>query len=137
MPTMPNSIKANNLLLYLAVGIGGVIGSLLRYLVSLLIYSEIGTAFHWETLFVNLCGAFLLAFLLFQPAIKSKMKPHIFIGLTTGILGSFTTFSTIIVEIVSLWQNAPTIAIIYCLATLIGGISSSLLGYLLARKVNP
>lgn len=134
---MSNSIKLKHLQLYLAVGIGGMIGSILRYLVSLLIYSEIGTAFHWATLFVNLCGAFLLAFILFQPTLKIKIKPVIFAGLTTGVLGSFTTFSMIMIEIVSLWQNAPTIAIIYCLATLIGGLSSSLLGYQFARKVNP
>lgn len=134
---MSNSIKASNLQLYLAVGIGGMIGSILRYSVSLLIFSEIGTAFHWATFFVNLIGSFLLAFVLFQPALKSKMKPAVFAGLTTGILGSFTTFSMIMIEIVSLWHNAQMIAMIYSLATLIGGIISSLLGYQLARKVNP
>lgn len=137
MPDMSDSINKTPLQIYLAVGLGGMIGSVLRYIVSLLFHPEIGLHFPWSTLLVNLSGAFLLSFLLFQPTIKSKINSIIFIGLTTGVLGSFTTFSMIMIEIVSLWQNTPSIAIIYCLVTLIGGIICSLLGYLLAKKVSP
>lgn len=137
MPDMSNSINKTPLQIYLAVGLGGMIGSVLRYIVSLLFHPEIGVHFPSSTLLVNLSGAFLLAFLLFQPTIKSKINPIFFTGLTTGVLGSFTTFSMIMIEIVSLWQNTQSIAIIYSIATLIGGIICSLLGYLLARKVTP
>lgn len=121
--------------LYLAVGFGGVIGAVLRYVISLLFHSEMTTTFPWATFLVNIFGAFILAFLLFHDWLKTKMSPIIFTALTTGILGSFTTFSTVMIEIVSLWQVAKIVAITYFIATFIGGISSSFLGYWCAKKV--
>lgn len=120
--------------LLLAVGCGGVIGALLRYAISLLFHSESSTAFPWGTLIVNLVGAFFLSLLLFQPSIEANLSSLVFPALTTGILGSFTTFSTIIVETAVLWQSLKWIAILYCSITFLGGIACSFAGYFAARK---
>lgn len=120
--------------LLLAVGCGGIIGALMRYGISLLLHSESPTAFPWGTLIVNLLGAFFLSLLLFQPSIEANLSSLVFTALTTGILGSFTTFSTIMVETALLWQNMKGMAILYCSITFLGGIACSFAGYFVARK---
>lgn len=119
---------------YLAVGIGGVIGSSLRYILSLLFLSDGFSTFPWATLTVNLTGAFLLPFIMFHPAIKVRMHPIIGSALTTGLIGSYTTFSTITVEVVHLFQKTLFLAIIYLLVTIFGGLFCSFLGYRSAQK---
>ncbi|MEI3611578.1 fluoride efflux transporter FluC [Pseudogracilibacillus sp. SO30301A] len=118
---------------YLAVGIGGIIGSSLRYLISLLISVA---SFPWSTLIVNVTGAFLLTFILFHPSIKAKLSPIIFTAITTGIIGSYTTFSTITVEVVMLLNSNYVLSIIYLFATIFGGLFCSYLGFRFSYRLS-
>lgn len=118
--------------LYLAVGLGGMIGASLRFLMSLLLESNSHTLFPWDTFFVNVTGAFLLTFLLFLPLVKEKIGSTLFTALTTGLLGSYTTFSLIIVELHTLFHHAPMIASLYLMMTIVVGLCSSYLGYISA-----
>lgn len=127
--------RIKELRLYLAVGIGGMIGSCLRYLVSLLFQLGNVSEFPWATLTVNMSGAFLLTFLLFHPVIKSKLSPIVFTAMTTGLVGSYTTFSTITVETVMLWQVSYVTASVYIFLTFIGGLFCSYLGYKIACQI--
>src|SRR6476660_2371520 len=81
-------------LVYLLVGIGGVIGSLLRYLVSMLSMNLWGEGFPISTLLINLTGSFLLGVVTSRLVIPKKLHPHLLTALTTGVIGSYTTFST-------------------------------------------
>ncbi len=121
--------------IYFAVGIGGVIGSSVRYLISLLLHSNSFIGFPWATLFVNVTGAFLLSFILFHPTIKTKLAPAIFTALTTGVIGSYTTFSTITVEVVMLFHTNSFSSIIYLLLTIFVGLLASYLGYKFAHRL--
>lgn len=120
---------------YFAVGIGGIIGSILRYLVSLLFYPISFVGFPWATLMVNITGAFLLTFMLFHPRIKTKLSPTVFTALTTGIVGSYTTFSTITVEVALLFKVSSFISISYLFLTIFGGLFCSYLGYKAALRL--
>lgn len=113
---------------YLAVGLGGVIGSCLRYLISLTMVNEGLSNFPWTTLFVNLSGAFLLPFILLLPIIQSKVNKVVFLAVTTGIIGSYTTFSMITIELFMLFQESFFKSAIYLLLTFIGGLLCSLGG---------
>ena len=52
------SQASNTAILYVYVAVGGVLGSLARYLASLLILP--GSGFPWATLFVNITGSFTI-----------------------------------------------------------------------------
>jgi len=121
--------KREMMKVYGAVGLGGVLGSCLRYLFSLVMSSNNFTSFPWATLVVNISGTFLLPFILFLPMIKRKVNPVILVALTTGLIGSYTTFSTITVEIVMMFHENILVAIGYLISTLIGGLLFSWLGY--------
>lgn len=74
----------------LAVSVGGALGALLRY--SLTLAEPDASGFPWTTFTINLVGAFLLALL---PA-SARVRRHPLLPplLGTGVLGGFTTLST-------------------------------------------
>ena len=78
----------------LLVGLGGFLGTVLRYWLSGVIARRYGETFPWGTLAVNALGCFLaglLFYLLFDRFLTSPTaRSVIFIGL----LGGFTTFSS-------------------------------------------
>lgn len=115
---------------FFAVGIGGAVGALLRFYMSNLISYD--TGFPLATLLVNIIGCFWLSLLLSGPILKGK--PHIKLALTTGLLGSFTTFSTFSYETVTLIHDGLwEWAFLYICLSIIGGLASSYAGY---RVVN-
>lgn len=116
--------------LYLAVGLGGMIGSLLRYGISLLFENHLS----WGTLLVNVSGAFLLTFLLYSPIMIRNIQPILLTALTTGVIGSYTTFSTIQLETVLLMKTNILHAVLYISFTVIFGLFFSYLGYQTANR---
>jgi CrcB protein len=79
----------------LLVMLGGSLGALSRYTVSLLAAKLLGTRFPWGTLTVNLSGCFLigLAFAWGERGL-SIMNPSLRLFFITGFLGALTTFSS-------------------------------------------
>ncbi|MDX2471098.1 MAG: fluoride efflux transporter CrcB [SAR324 cluster bacterium] len=83
----------------LAVGIGGFMGSIFRYLLSTYINTRFGQAFTFlGTLSVNLLGCLLIGIFIGFFNHKVEMAPEIKLLLVTGLLGGFTTFSTFSLE---------------------------------------
>lgn len=123
-----------NVMNYIAVGIGGMIGSLLRYGCNVL-FSNMLSPFPIGTSFVNLVGCFLLG-LFTTIFIERKILPsHISTGIGTGLIGSFTTFSTFSVEIVQLMEDGFLFhAFIYLSVSFFGGLFFAYTGYLIGRK---
>lgn len=120
---------------YLWIGLGGMIGASLRYALSqLFLFNE--TNFPWDTLAVNLLGAFLLALMIFSPYVKNNLPPYVYPMLTTGILGAFTTFSTIMLETVVLFQEDTKLALTYIMTTFVGGILLSGLAFYFVQNIN-
>lgn len=118
--------------IYLAVGFGGMIGAMGRYGISALFGSSAG--FPYATLTTNLIGCFLLSFLLHHNLIKRKLSPEVFTGLGTGIIGSFTTFSTFAVETIELWNENVLLAATYVFLSIIAGLAFSYGGFKLANR---
>ncbi|GAA0589004.1 fluoride efflux transporter CrcB [Virgibacillus siamensis] len=118
--------------IYLAVGIGGMAGAVARYAVSILIVA--GSGFPFATLLVNLTGCFLLSFLFNQSKIKSILSRNVFTALGTGLLGSFTTFSTFTIETIKLWHEHPGLAITYSIISVVGGLLFCYAGFRTAGK---
>jgi CrcB protein len=120
----------------LAVLVGGAIGTGARLLVDVVLPHG-GTTFPVGTLLVNLVGSFVLAFLVTRvwPVVPEWLRA----GLGPGLLGSFTTFSTLAVSAVELTTvGAAPVAIAYLAVSLVGGLAAAALGIRLgARPVPP
>ena len=110
---------------FLWIGLGGAIGSIFRYTLSLL---PIKSSFPILTLITNLLGAFIIGVVvgLFE---KQYLSSQILLFLKTGLCGGFTTFSTFSLETLTLLENDMIfIAIIYALISVVGCIVGVYLG---------
>ena len=90
----------------LLITLGGAIGTLLRYLVSLIAARWLGTEFPYGTLIVNLSGAFIIGVvqqLGTEPLVVIPDNTRLF--LTTGMMGGLTTYSTFSYETVRLMES--------------------------------
>ncbi len=88
----------------LLIAFGGAIGTLLRYLTSLMATRWLGSEFPYGTLIVNLVGAFFIG-LVQQLGTEALIIPDdARLFLTTGIMGGLTTYSTFSYETVRLMQ---------------------------------
>ena len=114
--------------IYLAVGIGGIIGALLRYFI-LIWFNHLGYSYPIGTLCVNLIGCFILGYL--QGIAKVYELPGWLVtGVGTGIIGSFTTFSTFSIEVTQFIKEGFIIpACTYILASSIGGYILAYTGF--------
>jgi len=89
----------------LLITFGGAIGTLLRYLVSLLAAHWLGTEFPYGTLIVNVSGAFVIG-LVQQLGTEALLIPdNLRLFLTTGMMGGMTTYSTLSYETVQLMET--------------------------------
>lgn len=84
----------------LAVAIGGMIGSALRYLISGTASKYFGS-FPVGTLIVNIVGGLLIGFIMEASTSFWPISANMRIFLTTGVMGGLTTFSTFSYETIS------------------------------------
>lgn len=84
----------------LIVGVGGLIGSMLRYVISGATARYFGS-FPVGTLIVNIVGGLLIGFIMEASTGFLPMTAQMRLFLTTGIMGGLTTFSTFSYETVS------------------------------------
>ncbi|WP_237458573.1 fluoride efflux transporter CrcB [Pontibacillus yanchengensis] len=118
---------------YVSVFIGGCIGAVARYTVSIGI-DPIFT-FPFETLLVNWLGCFLLTYFISHPFLSKRVSEKIMVGVGTGVLGGFTTFSTFSVETIQLWMSQSVLmAMLYVALSIIGGIGLAWLGFKTGRR---
>ena len=115
------------------IAVGGAVGAVLRYLVSLLVISLAGDSWPYGTLAVNLIGAFLIGFL--WQLFDTVTYPHTTRLLVfTGGLGAFTTFSTFGLESLTLLQAGRSRdGMLYLLASNAGGLLCVWLGFIISR----
>ena len=117
---------------WMAVFLGGGVGSLLRYGIGLLLNSS-GRTIPMGTLFVNVLGCFLLGYFVSHEAFTHRLTQSVRLGVSTGILGGFTTFSTFGVESVRLYQNGQLgYGTLYVAVSLLGGLIAAFIGMKLA-----
>lgn len=84
------------------VGIGGGIGAIIRYLVTIQSAKMINSDFPLGTLIVNVVGGFLIGMIVELSLSTEFISPNMKLFLTTGIMGGLTTFSTFSLESINL-----------------------------------
>ena len=118
----------------LIVGLGGAAGSMLRYAVQKLFYTQSAAAFPTGTLLVNISGCFLIGILLSLLTRSLTWNEEMKLLLMTGFCGGFTTFSAFTLEGLGLLkENKTTLFIIYIAASVVGGLLATFIGIRLAK----
>lgn len=117
------------------VGAGGFLGAILRYWLSGWVYRAIPGDFPTGTLMVNLLGSFALGFVL-GIVENHIVTPAMQMFLTIGLLGAFTTFSTLsfetysLIEIGSIGKAALNVGL-----SLVAGLLAVMAGLVLGRAI--
>lgn len=113
---------------YLAVALGGLIGTGLR-LACDLAFPHDDRAFPFETLIVNLSGAFVLGWLVGGLWTRPTMPTWLKAGLGAGVLGSFTTLSSVMASLVVLSREGEhAVAALYLGTSIVGGLVVAAVG---------
>jgi CrcB protein len=95
---------------YLVVGLGGALGSILRFGLGTLIDTSVskgGQIFPWGTIVVNVTGCFIIGLFATLTGtegrwlVPSLVRPFVMIG----ILGGYTTFSSFTLQTLALWND--------------------------------
>lgn len=97
----------------LYVGIGGFIGALLRYTISMQSSKFLGTTFPYGTLIANIIGGILIGIVMEVGLTSQVISPNLRLFLTSGVIGSLTVFSTFSYETITLFNDGS-----YVLASL-------------------
>jgi CrcB protein len=128
--------------LILLVFLGGAIGAAAREALTIVLPAPDGGV-PWAILVANLSGAFLLGLLLTVlgvHAVETRARRDLRLFLGTGLLGGFTTYSSLAVGGATLLEGDPWLGAAYALGTVVAGLVAAALGVwlggaLTARRV--
>lgn len=119
----------------LLVGLGGGIGSILRYLTSFLTQKYNPAPFPLATFMANILGCFLIGLLTGYLGQNIQANQNLKLLFITGFCGGYTTFSAFALENVALFQNNnPWMAIGYTTASIILGMLVVWLGMAITKQ---
>lgn len=114
-------------LVWIAVAAGGALGSVARYGVGNAARGLV-PGWPWGTLLVNVLGSLLIG-LLFAWFAARPAADTLRLGLITGVLGGFTTFSAFSIETLELLRSGGSLAALgYVAATLVLGLAACAVG---------
>ena len=117
----------------LAVGAGGFIGSIMRYLIGMVSFLQKGSI-PFQTLLANVLGAILIGVILQVASSYNILSGPMVLFLKVGICGGFTTFSTFSSEALGFLESGRnTLFIVYVLASLILCVAGVSIGKSLVR----
>jgi CrcB protein len=112
------------------VALGGALGSLARYGVSVAAARWLGAGFPWGTLTVNVLGGLAIGVL---AARVGPEQTTLRLALGVGVLGGFTTFSAFSLETVRLLQQQTGAGLMYVAASIVLSIAACSAGLWLGR----
>lgn len=124
--------------LILAVALGGAAGSVARFLISTWILKLSGEAqFPYGILAVNVAGSFLIAVVLaIAAAAPGILSETLRLGIATGVMGGFTTFSSFSFDTLRLFQNGHhRLALINILSNVLLCLLAAWLGWMLGAAL--
>jgi CrcB protein len=116
------------------VALGGALGAILRYLVTSWVQHRVDF-FPWGTVAVNLVGSFLIGIVL-EMTLRGFLSSQARLLLGVGILGGFTTFSSLSWEMLTLLEEGDILpAFLYGFGSLVIGVFCAWLGSIVVRWV--
>jgi fluoride exporter len=121
----------------MAVGLAGFIGAIARYGIDGVIVQKSGGSFPWGTFLINISGSFVLG-LLFAVLVEGRVAvaPWIRTASTVGLVGAYTTFSTLTLETFRLVEDGSYfLASANAVGSLTLGLVAVYLGVVVGRMV--
>ena len=112
----------------------GAAGTLARYGLDGWIQYRVGSAFPAGTLTINVLGCLCLGMIGRFSLNHIAVSPDLRIGLTTGLMGGFTTFSSFEWEMFALGRHTPPLALLYCISSVSVGWIACWCGVMLVRR---
>ena len=107
----------------LAVGAGGFVGAVCRYLIGLIPVRE-ALIFPVKTFAINVIGCMVIGLIAAAASRHSGINPHLMLFLKAGLCGGFTTFSTFALETADLMRAGHGgVAFIYAALSVLAGIA--------------
>lgn len=121
---------------YLAIAIGGTLGCWARYAMTNLVQAIYGREFPFATLSINVLGSFLMGFLFIETLERLTISPQLRIGILTGFIGGFTTFSTFAMETLLLAEQGEAAkSVLYVALSIALGLFAAFGGAYIARNL--
>ena len=121
---------------YIAIAIGGVLGCWARYAMTNLVQAIYGREFPYATLSINLLACFMMGFLFEETLERMTISPVLRVGILTGFIGGFSTFSTFAMETLLLAeQGEPARSLLYVLLSIVFGLAAVTGGVYIARSL--
>ena len=116
------------------IGLGGGLGSIFRYLISVYLMAKTTTIFPIGTFFVNLAGCFLIGLIYGLAVRESWLSEDLRFLLATGFCGGFTTFSTFSFESFELLKLGEyNTVVLYIGGSIVLGILLASVGFWLGK----
>ena len=116
------------------VGIGGMLGSIARYLIAFFLTRSIPSAFPYGTFAVNVFGCLIIGTVYGLSARFDWLTPEWRFLLATGFCGGFTTFSSFAYENIVLLQDRDYLTFAaYAVLSFVICLSAVFTGLLLTR----
>lgn len=122
---------------YLMVGLGGALGSILRFWVSNCVGIRMGGRFPYETFLVNISGSFLVGLVVTILAQRSLANPNWGFLIPIGFIGGYTTFSAFELETFRSFQDGEMlIAGLNVALSVVVGFFSVWLGVITGKAIS-
>lgn len=119
---------------FLIVGMGGAIGSMLRYGAGILSLKFSPDNFPWGTFIINILGSFCIGIIIGLLAHAQNWSEEIRLFAVVGVLGGFTTFSAFSLDTVLLFERGQYLyAGLYVAGSVLISIAATFLGLFLIR----
>lgn len=118
----------------LLVGIGGALGSVLRFLTSLLVAKYYSHTFPLATFTANIAGCFLMGLLIGIFGQNIHTNTHLKLLFITGFCGGYTTFSTFSAENIALLNTHQFLTtILYISTSIFAGLLAVWIGITITK----
>lgn len=121
---------------YLAVALGGALGSVVRFWMTAAMTALTGPRLPWGTLLINVLGSFVIGVVAGLTLTPERLgwHPSVRIFLMTGFCGGFTTFSAFSLQALELLQDGETMAALgYMVASVMLCVVFTWFGWMIAR----
>jgi CrcB protein len=134
VPKLPDWLHRIDARALAAIFVGGAAGALARVGLDLEFPASAGT-WPWATFAINVTGSFLLGY--FATRLQERLPQSTYRRplLGTGLCGTYTTFSTMQVEILKMFDHhRPGLAAAYALSSILAGFLAVALATGIVRR---